>query len=524
MTGTSGSYVPAAVPECPYTPRMTRAAAQALAAGGGLRENCVVVITDAPVIGTAGNTSPTEIELNPVSTTAFGQTARVFTTFSPDAWPGVYDIASNSITELRDDWGNVAKDIDANAATVETQFPWHLGSATFRDNYVEDSTLTGWDTQVGSISNNRVIGSTVNLTGKTAGAILDNEFLNVGLVLGAGGASATVIRSKIQGVSSAVTVLNHTGAGSLSFNDVVHRDGFLTVHSGSGTLTVTNSTLQSHINGTVDLNHATTGTASTSIVDSTVNGALNLVAIDNQGAAGSLLVTESELIGSCSLTRAAGTVGPLSVNASKFNNSRVTIGAANAATTNTFSQAFVESGSIFDLRGPIAAPGRNDFTAGARFSGASVTVAATATAGVGVQGGFLNGSIAQNRNAGSGSTSLFHCEIRGFSSVTDNGTTDPGVSPGMNRCRLTDSVVTIGNLGVKSPPGTILQQWDMIGSTLNLSGLAAANFCDKGRQLGSTLTNAGFQAQEFILDGAFTKTLTADNLNKMCSVAFDNVI
>lgn len=153
---TSGSFVPAAVPECSYAPRMTRAAALALRAAGGLRENCVVVlITDTPVIGNAGNTSVTEIELNPVSPTEFGTTARVHTTFAASAWKGVYDIdlgTAGSITELTDDFGNTAKDIDADSPTVHTQVPWHLGglgpfpAPIFRDNLFEDAVLTGWDT------------------------------------------------------------------------------------------------------------------------------------------------------------------------------------------------------------------------------------------------------------------------------------------------------------------------------------------------------------------------------------------
>lgn len=152
---TSGSYTPAAAPECPYAPRMTRAEALALRAAAGLLENCVVVITDGPVIGTAGNTSPTEIELNPVGPSELGTKARVHTTFAASAWGGVFDIdlgTAGSITELTDDFGNTAKDVDADSPTVHTQVPWHLGGVgpspapIFRDNYFEDAVLTGWDT------------------------------------------------------------------------------------------------------------------------------------------------------------------------------------------------------------------------------------------------------------------------------------------------------------------------------------------------------------------------------------------
>lgn len=206
-------YTPPGAPACPYAPRMTRAQAIALRAASGLVENCVVVITDAPVIGTAGNTSPTEIELQPQSPTDLGMAALVHTTFDGAAWTGRYDIdlGAGTITELTDGFGNTVKDVDANAPTVQTQFPWHLGSANLRDNYIEDSTLTGWDTQVGAIRNNTILESSIDLTGKTAGTIDRSTFT--------GGTVA------VSGVFSAIRTqfLNPTiskaGTGVFSFTD-----------------------------------------------------------------------------------------------------------------------------------------------------------------------------------------------------------------------------------------------------------------------------------------------------------------
>lgn len=131
-------YIPAAVPPCAYAPRMTRAAAQALAAAGGLSENCVVVITNGPTIGTAGNTSPTEIELNPVSPTQFGQAARVHTTYTAEAWTGQYSISGNTITRLQDDKANVVE--DASGSIIATQFPW--GYANVRSNNIKATVTT----------------------------------------------------------------------------------------------------------------------------------------------------------------------------------------------------------------------------------------------------------------------------------------------------------------------------------------------------------------------------------------------
>ncbi|MFF4391442.1 hypothetical protein ACFY0G_32335 [Streptomyces sp. NPDC001552] len=507
---------------------MTRAAAIALAAGGGLRENCVVVLhTDTPTIGTAGNTSATEIELNPVSATAFGQTARVSTSFSPEAWPGVYDLANNTITELRDSFGNTAKDIDSGAPTVHTQFPWHLGSATLRDNYVEDSTLTGWDTQVGTLSNNRVINSTVNLTGKTAGALVDNVFQGAGLVLGSGGASAAMSRSQISGNNPATVLINHTGTGALTYTDSVQKDGFLVAHSGTGPLTVSDSLLQNHGSATADLIQA--GAGSVSIQDSTIvspGGAT--VSIDAQtGATGGVSVTRSVLNGS-RLVRTTGSTGPLVVTACHLDDATVTIGAANAGLTNSILNVQAEN-TTFNLLGPVAAPARNDITAGAAFMNTAVTVAATATAGLNLAGGIYENAtgVTQNRTGGTGSTNLFACNLRGFSTFTDNGTVDPGVGISFNRLDLTDSSVTVGNVTGKSGSGTVLQQAHLTGSTLNLTGPNGLAFLNRVRLWGAALTNAGFDGSDLIIDGGgpgSIKTMTATQSNRLFDQSYDNWI
>ena len=151
---TSGSYTPAAVPECLYAPRMTRAAALALRAAGGLKENCVVIVTDGPVIGCAGNTSPTEIELQPTGPNSLGLAALVHpTAFDNSGWIAVYDIdlgTAGSITELTDDFGNHVKDEDADSPNVHSDFPWHLRGPDLRDNYSEDT--TGWCTYTAGVA------------------------------------------------------------------------------------------------------------------------------------------------------------------------------------------------------------------------------------------------------------------------------------------------------------------------------------------------------------------------------------
>lgn len=217
---TSGSFTPPAAPECAYAPRMTRAAALALRAAGGLLENCVVVITDGPTIGTAGNTSPTEIQLNPTGPSELGTAARVHTTFDNTAWAGLYDIdlgTAGSITELTDSWGNKAKDVDADSSTVHTQWPWHKGSATFRDNYAEDSTFAGLDAITVPFTDN-----TFRLTVATFGAItggsgfLRNKADNLTLTV----MRPTATLAHNQWEACTVTDLATTGTLTASNNDM----------------------------------------------------------------------------------------------------------------------------------------------------------------------------------------------------------------------------------------------------------------------------------------------------------------
>lgn len=227
-------YVAPAAPPCAYAPRMTRAAALALRTAGALDVRCAVVITDGPAIGPSATV--TEIELNPVSATAFGQTARVFTSYDNDAWPGVYDIdlGTGTLTELRDRLGNVAKDVDAGGATVAA-FPW--GNASWRDNYVEDTTLTAANTQVGTITNCRIVGATVDLTGKASGAWTDTEIIGGSVsILGASG-NVTFTRSRLTGT----TVTRQAGAAGN--NNLVIADSNLaasTVTQAGGGLALNN--------------------------------------------------------------------------------------------------------------------------------------------------------------------------------------------------------------------------------------------------------------------------------------------
>lgn len=358
--GTSAGFVPAAVVECPYAPRMTRAAAIALRGAAGLKENCVVVITDGPVIGTAGNTSITEIELNPVSPTELGLSARVHTGFAASAWAGIYDIdlgTAGSITTLTDDFGNTGKDEDADSPTVHTQVPWHLGSTFFRDNYFEDAVLTAWDLQ-GAIGTqmlgNRVIDSTVNLTGKVGGAFSRNEFDGTTLTSGAVAffiASDSVVRGGALNFGSGTGVGNVTLLRSTLVNATIARDPATT----GGTISISNSEVYS---STLTQGAGSTGAISVTDSQLLAGSALNV----DPASAKAITVSRSELLGYTVRTQDAGAGGPTISQSNCFGKptgdsilARGTSGAisVNNSIVDGFSTAGAGAGSI-EVNGPAS--------------------------------------------------------------------------------------------------------------------------------------------------------------------------
>lgn len=303
---TSGFYNPASDPPC-YSPRMTRAAALALRTAGTLRENCVVVITDGPTIGPSATV--TEIELNPTSPTELGQTARVHTTYDNDAWTGIYDIdlGTGTITQLTDNLGNTAKDVDAGAPTVHTQFPW--GNVNWRDNYVEDSTLTGANTQVGLITGNSIRESNINFTGKTAGTWDSSIFVAATITTAA--SSFTVTRAKIH---------NSTITASAGTTTLLQDD--LYVHQSTLTLGPANYTA---FRGELS-NHTYSNTGATGLMTVTDSVLDNITINRAAGSTGAMaIVSDSKLSGGGTYTQAAGgAAGTFGITSSEFTFSNVT--------------------------------------------------------------------------------------------------------------------------------------------------------------------------------------------------------
>ncbi|MFM9590711.1 hypothetical protein ACKI16_29415 [Streptomyces scabiei] len=531
---TSGAYTPAAVPECPYAPRMTRAAALALRAAGGLRENCVVVLhTDTPTIGTAGNTSATEIELNPVSPTEFGTTARVHTTFAASAWQGVYDIdlgAAGSITELRDDFGNTAKDVDAGSATVHTQWPWHLGSTTLRDNYAEDAVLTAVAAQVGTITNCRFVGSTVDFTGKTAGTWTDSEFVGATVTTGAnmvatratvrgatvsnaGAGAFTLADSAITDASTVVTV-SGAATGIKNFTGTTVRDKFRMNITGTGNVFLTGSEFIGRGSHTSEAELG--GSSAVSITDTTVMPAFGaFAALDLQGA-GTVTLSDGDMRES-RVSVAAGASAAATVFASTFTFRRsggIILTATATGPVSMVQGVFLAGGSIFQS-------GAAALQMNACQGNFSLIGAAAATRGATLTG--LTGQQFTVTQNGTGSTNIDSVtQSEGFGTVAVNLNSTGAGTPAQTFTRL--SLANGATLNVVDPAGA--QPVDNCRietqSTVNLQAGGSMSRCRVAGE--ATLNTGAFGHIATVVEIQGTTTLTAANVNRRRTKSFSDVI
>lgn len=545
---TSGSYTPAAVPECPYAPRMTRAAALALAAGGGLVENCVVVLhTDTPTIGTAGNTSVTEIELNPVSPTAFGQTARVFTTFAAEAWPGVYDLAANKITELRDGFGNVAKDIDAGSATVHTQVPWHLGSATlFRDNVFEDATLTGFATAVGAFTNNIVKESTLNFTGKSAGTVNSNTWVGVTTFI-SGAVSLTMSRSRFHGgglsnlgtgpvTLTAVEVDNAGPTANIQLlaGDTEGFTGFSSKFLGSYRIVSNRTgagpipcTSMLFLGGSADpvgdmrfgVNGAMTGNVfltSSTVTARNGGGPNSQFIVDGPGqfAIQQSTVGQNDALSGPGVLRDPASVGSTAIQDALVNTIRVVQGAGAGTLT-------IGVGSK-TARGFINMLGSGPVTISGTSSNAlNVTTAVGSTRGVQVIDAVVSDSTITQNGTGNANLDVFGQGGSGCilhrATINLNNTLAGEASQTYQGIEITSGgTLTVANPGNANPVNN-----SKIDTQAVVNLLAGGSF-SRSRASNEAIVNTAFSTLGSIVEGQFTKTSTAANVNRLVSKAFDD--
>jgi hypothetical protein len=342
---------------------MTRADLLALRAAFGLRTGCHYIITDGPVIGTAGNTSPTQIELHAVSSIELGQEAKVHTEFDDTAWTGFYDIdlgTAGSLVYLVDPWNNRVSDPDADSPTVHTQFPWHAGGNNLRDNQINDAGLTAWGAAInagGSIVDNEIRNSFVNLTGRTGGTSTFNNNRLSGAVVTLNTATSFFAQNNIDaGTVSHVG----TGAGSFSFQNNTMLTGTFSVDATTTSLVTANNNVFGGTAGgfRVQVTGKTTGTcifsgnrafntgggsqevllqgaSNISVTSNTLNG--TNISLDGAGNS----QVEDNLIANATVTKGATVAGPVTMSGCDIGGGTVTFTGTGAGGT-TFLTSKVE--------------------------------------------------------------------------------------------------------------------------------------------------------------------------------------
>lgn len=115
---------------CPE--QMTRAQLRALAAAGNLDMSCHYLIAK----GGNGCLGDVVIELHPVGPDRLSSSVSIHTTHDVEAWPGIYDITSDTIEQLQDDRGNRVYGDNQNEVNA---FPW--GNAQWTNVTVNRATV-----------------------------------------------------------------------------------------------------------------------------------------------------------------------------------------------------------------------------------------------------------------------------------------------------------------------------------------------------------------------------------------------
>lgn len=167
ITISNGNTIPIVhPPECEPI-KDTRNAIRALRNSSSLDPNCKYIITDY----SRGCLGDAEICLKASDVNQFAHDVDVNTTFDNTSWRGTYDIDTNRILSLEDNWNNKVYSLDGIQVD---EFPW--GNTRFRENTVEEDArlLVECDSAMAVYNNTFSSGSSTNLTGTTGNLYRSN--------------------------------------------------------------------------------------------------------------------------------------------------------------------------------------------------------------------------------------------------------------------------------------------------------------------------------------------------------------
>lgn len=544
---------------------LTRAAALALIAGSTLTVGGVYIITDGPVIGVAGSTSPTQVTLTATSANEFGLGALVSQTFDNSSWIGEYDIdlSGGALILLEDNLGNVVRD-GLDGLLVEN-FPW--GRANVRGNVVTNSdaaasavVLTGWGLAAAAgvlIADNTVSSghtipanagggaatTIVDLTGLTGvtTAFTDNEIRSGRLQIttplpdGASLTGNTVsggFRLLIAPTGAPLILflfLTNTLSGhspTRAVNDMeITVDGSIVIISESSFQgVVTGGPVQYSLGGTASF--LSIGSASfmggvTLLRDPTTSSSVFVQnstftdgSLDLSGLTGAVNLAESNFV-NATLTRDVTATGALTVTGSEVSSSILNQAPASSG-------VLVVNGSTVTGQGGVSVTGSGGVTIEtSQLHASSVGDDPATTRGLTLTSTTVSNSTAtQMRTVDASEDAIIGSTIHDSTVTITGAAGDVGDQTVLNKATLLgNATVTLTN-----PVGTDLVQNTTIdsGSTLNVNSNGAARQCSF--TAGSTFNTGAFDHASVAIQGLFTDTATAANTNTLHNKSFNDIV
>lgn len=563
-SGTSTDFSPNTTPNC-YPPRMTRAQALARIAAGTLNENCVVVITDGPTIGTTGNTSATEIELQPESPTDLGMAALVHTTFDTTAWVGIYDInvGTGTLIRLEDNKSNIVD--DNTGIVIATMFPWHAGNNVHSNKIdsanvatgggVNAMTLTGWGPAADSlngINGNDISGgdgiTTIDLTGLVnANAIFTGNTIKSGVVniLGmpaqpgggtiSGFASTTVTDNFVVTINATGTaqviidgctmsgrdsttvagtpdMLVNPSAGATTISQGSRFVGAglnLTAYSfgGSGDITVRRSNFLGNITPTT---FTKAGSSAMSVLNTELEGS----ALSVDGSVGGVLWARAKFEG-ITLTRNAAATSPMTISDSDLGSTTVTQAAGALGGT-----GLQITGAVVKFGSTVQNGAAGVFLNGGFYAGAAVSSITTAARHLQLRNCNVNGGTVQTQrsNGASATTDILRDSTVDGGLVVFAGAVDPAINQTFARLIVTGTAQFVD-------PASATHIQDLVVTAGGVFGSQAGSGPHVNIRVGGgQLNTAAFAHTNVTYEITGTQTLTVANTNRLRNVGFTNTV
>lgn len=273
--------------------------------------------------------------------------------------------------------------------------------------------------------------------------------------------------------------------------------------------------------------------ATDAVRDTRISGPANGVGTFDLGGSGAVAISNCEFLHSSASNFVRSGNCPLALNRTKSIGSTYTLDGGGgglsmfdsvlngAAITRAAAATGLVTVTTSNFQGGVTQNGPGAITlASVTGVGSTVSNTAPATRGLTVSSCILNGAtVSQQKTINANIDFIQQTNISGGSTVTLSGAAGPAPTITTITASRIDQQATVN--AVDSDPN-FLQRSEVVGSTVN--GVAGSRFLQSRISSGATVNAGAFQHQQLIVDGAFTKTLTAANVNRLVNKSFDDAL